>query len=149
MGGAEFLAPLRHNEAKLEYARGNLAAARQAIREAIEIALATPAVIHWLHPLPEAARLLEENEVEELLERVRGVPSFPVGDAERAEAEGIVKRDASRSREAAAMYQSLAMPYEEARCRIDAGELERARALIEEFGFSEGPLGRALAVAAA
>ena len=75
------------------------------------------------------------------------VRSFPMGDAQRAEAEGVVKRDEGRSREAALIYEALAMPYEEARCRIDAGELERAREIIERYPFADGPLGRALAAA--
>ena len=62
IGGAEFLAPLRREEAELEHVRGNLAAARQAIREATEIAFSTPAVIHWLHLLPAAARLLDAKD---------------------------------------------------------------------------------------
>jgi hypothetical protein len=31
------------------------------------------------------------------------------------------------------------------RCRLEAGELDRARELIEQFGFERGPLGDRLA----
>jgi hypothetical protein len=33
------------------------------------------------------------------------------------------------------------MPYQEARCRLEAGELERARELVDGFGLGAGPVG--------
>jgi hypothetical protein len=35
-------------------------------------------------------------------------------------------------------------PYEEAACRLEAGELDRARELIDRYGLGEGPLGARL-----
>jgi hypothetical protein len=37
------------------------------------------------------------------------------------------------------------MPYEEARCRISAGDLASARELAERHGFQNGPLAEAIA----
>jgi hypothetical protein len=57
--------------------------------------------------------------------------------------------DPEHLREAADLYESIGLTYEAARCLIDAGELDRARELVERFGLGEGPLGAALAAAAA
>src|SRR6266540_3126517 len=149
IGGAEFLAKMLAIEAELERARGNLAAARQAIQEAVEVAFATPSRGHCLALLPEAARLLPPDEVDALLDQLRDVPSFPLADARRADAEGLARSDPGRLREAADLYQSTGLAYEAARCLIDAGELDRARVLVERFGLGEGPLGTALAGATA
>jgi adenylate cyclase len=143
IGGSEFLARVLHEEAELELARGN-EAARQAIREAIEVTLANPSRSHALLLLPMAARLLSPEDVQFLFERVRDLPSWPFYDAVRAEADGLVG-DRERSREAASLYQSIEMPYEAARCLLDAGDVEQTRALVERHGFAVGPLGSRLA----
>jgi hypothetical protein len=77
-----------HTEAELELARGNEAAARQAIREAIEVTLANPSRAHALLMLPIAARLLPPEDVQFLFDRVRDLPSWPFYDAVRAREPG-------------------------------------------------------------
>jgi hypothetical protein len=62
----------------------------------------------------------------------------------RAEAIGTVGGDRHRLREAARLYRECELPYECARCLLDAGELEQARELIERHGFGSGPLGARL-----
>jgi hypothetical protein len=148
IGGAEYLAKSLATEAELERARGNLAAARQAIQEAVEVGFASPARGQCLALVPEAARLLPPEETERLLDQLRDVPSYLLADAVRAEAEGCARSDPVRLREAAAHYESIGLAYEAARCLIDAGELAPARELVERFGLGEGPLGSALAAAA-
>jgi class 3 adenylate cyclase/tetratricopeptide (TPR) repeat protein len=140
LGGAEFLGPVLRSEASLEAARGNHAAARQAIREAIEMALDEAASYHVVATLPTAVRLLGPDECRRLLDFVEDTPSYSFADAHKAEANAVVEQDPARSREAAELYRDLEMPYEEARCRVDAGELERARELARQFGFEHGPL---------
>lgn len=145
LGGSEFLARLLHEEAELESARGNEAAARQALREASGVTLANPSRTHALLLLPMASRLLSPNEVAPLLERVADLPSWPLYDAVRAETDGVLRDDPEPLREAAAIYRALSMPYDAARCFLDAGELEQARELVERHGFAAGPLGARLA----
>jgi tetratricopeptide (TPR) repeat protein len=145
LGGSEFLARLLHQEAELETARGNEAAARQALREATGVTLANPSRTHALLLLPMATRLLSADEVAPLLERVGDLPSWPLYDAVRAEADGVLRDDPEPLREAAAIYRALSMPYDAARCLLDAGELEQARELVERHGFTAGPLGARLA----
>ncbi len=91
-----------------------------------------------------AARLLPPEDVQFLFDRVRDLPSWPFYDAVRAEADGLVG-DRERLREAAALYQSIEMPYEAARCLLDAGDVEQTRELVERHGFAAGPLGSRLA----
>src|SRR5207247_1566518 len=124
---------------------GNEASARQAIRESIEITLANPSRAHAALLLPSAARLLPANEVEPLLDRVRDLSSCAGWDALRAEASGLLTGDSIRLREAASLFLDCEMPYEAARCLLDAGDLEQARELIERHGFGAGPLGARLA----
>jgi hypothetical protein len=95
--------------------------------------------------LPMASRLLSTDEVEPLLERVESLPSWPLFDACRAEANGLLQGDRERVREAAALYLSIDMPYEAARCLLDVGDVEQARELVERHGFAAGPLGSRLA----
>jgi class 3 adenylate cyclase/tetratricopeptide (TPR) repeat protein len=147
IGGAEYLAQALGLEAELEAARGNLAAARQAAREAADIALATPSAAEWIRVLPVAARLLPPEGTLEILERLQDYPSYAFVDARRAEAEGLAHGDPDRSRAAAELFRELRMPYDEARCRIEAGEHARAQDLIERLGVAEGPLARALVLA--
>jgi adenylate cyclase len=144
LGGSEFLARLLADEAELELARGNEASARQAIREATQIALANPSRVHPVLLLPSAARLLPADEIAPLLERVDDLSACAAWDAMRAEAIGTVGGDRHRLREAARLYRECELPYECARCLLDAGELEQARELIERHGFGSGPLGARL-----
>jgi class 3 adenylate cyclase/tetratricopeptide (TPR) repeat protein len=144
LGGAEFLGGTLAIVAWLEHSMGNLASARQAIEEAVGICFATPAREHWLRVLPAAARMLPPVEVAALLDRAHGSAATPMAEARLAEAEGLARRDGEASHRAADIYRSMQMPYEEARCRLDAQELGRARELIDAYGFGDGPLGCAL-----
>jgi adenylate cyclase len=136
--GAEFLGQLLGTEAELEAARGNTAAARQALREALGLALEEKGA-HVLPLLPLAARLLPAEEAARALEQARQLPAYSLGEAYAAEAEAILAGDADRFPAVADRYRALEMPYEEARCRISAGDLARAREVIETFGFGGGP----------
>jgi tetratricopeptide (TPR) repeat protein len=141
LGGNEFLALGLLLETNLERARGNLNAARQAIAEAADMVLETPAVWHVAIILEAAARLLPKERVEKLLDRVRPAATDPSFQALVAEAEGLLSGDRERFERAAEIYASLEMPYAEARCRLEAGELDRAREIIERYGLGDGPLG--------
>jgi tetratricopeptide (TPR) repeat protein len=133
IGGSEFLGQFLREEAELERSRGNDAAARQALREAVEIAVDED-VIHVIPMLPTAARVLPREETERLIERVRDLPSTPLRDALRAEAEAVLTQDAGRFLEAAALYRDVEMPYEEARCLAAAGDADGAAAIYERLG---------------
>ena len=133
IGGSEFLGQFLREEAELERSRGNDAAARQALREAVEIAVDED-VIHVIPMLPTAARVLPREETERLIERVRDLPSTPLRDALRAEAEAVLTQDAGRFLEAAALYRDVEMPYEEARCLAAAGDVEGSTAISERLG---------------
>jgi len=133
IGGSEYLGQALLAEAGLELARGNAAAARQALREAVEIAAEEDAS-HLLLMAPTAARLLPREETERLLDRVRSLPSLPLNDAYRAEAEAILTEDDARFREAAELYRLVEMPYEEARCLAAAGDERAAAEIYERLG---------------
>jgi adenylate cyclase len=143
LGGNEFLALCLRLEADLELARGNINAARLAIQEALDVVLATPAVWHVLELLLPTAQLLPER-AEALLERVRPAVRDPAFQATVEEAEGVLYGDRDRFAGAAEIYRSFDVPYREARCRLEAGDLERARELIRRFGLENGPLGARL-----
>jgi adenylate cyclase len=150
LGSAEYLGMVLEVVARLEHARGNLAAARQCVREASDLVASTSAWEMWLRLMPTAARLLPADEARALLERIPPVPPSAMSDARLAEALALVSGgDRERSRHAADLYRDLELPFEEAQCRIDAGELDRAREIAERFGFGAGPLGAALAAAGA
>jgi adenylate cyclase len=144
LGGGEFLAPALLRQAEFEAAQGNDAAARQAVTEAVRIVFDTPSVGHWFHSLVPAAGLLPDLQVKELIERTREHSRYPAQEARLGEAEARLTRDLEGLGKAADQYAELEMPYEEARCRLEAGELDRARELIDRFGLQEGPLGARL-----
>jgi hypothetical protein len=144
LGGNEFLSLGLLLETNLERARGNLNAARHAIAEAADMVLETPTVWHVAAILESAARLLPKERVEELLDRVRPAARDPSFAVLVAEAEGVLSGEPERFKTAADIYTSLEMPYAEARCRLGAGELNRARELIERYGLQDGPLGARL-----
>ncbi len=141
LGGAEFLSMLLNREAELEHARGNLASARQAAEEAAELVTSVPALSHLIDLLPVAARVLPEDGVGALLDRVRPHLRDSSWEAVVAEAEGWLRGDPSSFARAAELYGSLELPYEEARCRLEAGDVDRARDVIKKFGLENGPLG--------
>jgi tetratricopeptide (TPR) repeat protein len=131
LGGSDFLGWALSIEADLELSRGNGAAARQAMREAAEL-LADAG--HVAPLLPTAARLLPVGEVEPLLDRLRSLPSQPLNDAYRTEAEAVLTGDNARFLEAAALYRKVEMPFEEARCLAAAGHEDAAAEIYERLG---------------
>ena len=141
LGGAEFLAPALVIEASLDEASGTMASARQTLSEAIDIVLATPTVIHLVPLLAPCARLLPADRVNPAIERVRTVSGNPVAAAAIAEAQAWMQRTATAFSDAARHYLDMKTPYEEARCQLEAGNLERARELITGFRLEKGPLG--------
>jgi adenylate cyclase len=143
LGGNEFLALCLRLESELEAARGNLNAAKQAVEEALDVVLATPAVWHLLELLVPTADLLPER-ARDLLDRVRPAVRDPAFQAKVDEAEGVLLADRDRFARAADVYRSFGMPYREARCRLEAGDLDLARQLIKRFGLENGPLGARL-----
>ncbi len=144
LGGAEFLSLTLNMEAELEWARGNVAAARQAMAEAADVVLAPPTVWHVIQLLALAARLLLPERVRELLDRVRPAIQDPSWEAVFTEAEAVLEADPARFARAADLYASLELPYQEARCRLEAGELERAAEIIGKLGVENGPVGARL-----
>lgn len=144
VGGAEFLSRFLRGQAELEEARGNLAAARQAMEEAVQIVFETPSTGHWFMVLPQAARLLPKEEATILMDRVAGRAKHRAFEANVIEAEGYLTQNDELLRKAADMYRSFELPYEEARCRLEAGEPDRAREIIERYGLHDGPLGALL-----
>ena len=130
LGGSEYLGQALVAEAELELARGNAAAARLSLREAVELATDED-VTHLFPMLPAAARLLAPEEVRLILERVSGLPPIPVTEAQRREAEAVLAGEPALFVDVAASYHEVEMPYEEARCLAAAGD-ERAAAAIYE-----------------
>jgi tetratricopeptide (TPR) repeat protein len=133
IGGSEYLGPALLGEAELELARGNEAAARQALLEAVDIA-AEEDVAHVLPLIPTAARLLPKKDVEALLERVSALSPLPLNEAQRTEATARITGDADRFREAASLYAAVEAPYEEAQCLAAAGDVDAAVAIFERLG---------------
>jgi adenylate cyclase len=147
MGGSEFLAPSLIEEAQLEEARGNPAAARQAAAEAVSVVLDTPTLQHGFGILVPAVYLLPPVETAAFRKRLAGLRDHPSQVAVLTEAEAIVQNDPSLFGSAADLYASLGLPYQEARARLGAGDLDVARQIIERFGLEEGPLGARLRAA--
>lgn len=144
IGGGEFLTPALVVEASLDEAQGNIASARQILGEAINIVLATPSLIHLAPPLAPGARLLPADRVKPVVERARPASGSPMVAAAVAEAEAWLSRTPAAFTEAARQYADMKMPYQEARCRLEAGNLGRARELITQFRLEKGPLGARL-----
>jgi adenylate cyclase len=132
VGGTEFLGQALVGEAELELVRGNAAAARQALREAVEMA-AEEDVGHLVQMLPLAARLLPDEDARELLERAREFPSIPVNDACRVEADAVLRNDRARFLDAAQLYREVEMPWEEGRCLAAGGDASAATAIYERL----------------
>ncbi|MGH9167493.1 MAG: adenylate/guanylate cyclase domain-containing protein [Acidimicrobiia bacterium] len=148
MGGSEYLAPNLIEEALLEEARGNPAAARQAAAEAVSVVLDTPSLQHGFRILVPVVYLLPPEETAPFRQRLAALRDHPSQVAILTEAGSIVQGDRSLFAQAADLYGALDLPYQEARARLGAGDLERARRIIERFGLEEGPLGARLRAAA-
>ncbi len=147
MGGPEYLGASLALEAELEVARGNVAAARQAAKDARSYLITAPSQVEWLSFLEIGVQLLPRDEVIEMLDSLGEVGAEVGPRAGLAEVRATLEGDAVGARRAADLYREAKMPYQEARCRVAAGELERARELVERFGFSDGPVGSALSSA--
>lgn len=143
VGGGMFVAPARAIGTELEEARGNRASARLELRDALEVAMETPSLVHALHCVVPAARIAGRGAAA-LLDRLRGLPPHPSFAARLREAEGHLGAGTAAFLEAADLYAGLALPYEEIRCRLEAGQLDRAAVAIERFGVQDGPLGARL-----
>jgi len=141
VGGAEFLSPVLLVESELEQARGNRAAAANTLEEAVELCTSTPAFVYLFRVLAPVARLLPRERASELLDVVRDRVHHDAQRAPVREAEAIIAGDRKLFERPAELYAKLELPYHEARCRLEGGELDRARELIERFGFQDGPLG--------
>ncbi|HEX9095094.1 MAG TPA: adenylate/guanylate cyclase domain-containing protein [Candidatus Dormibacteraeota bacterium] len=144
IGGGEYLTPALVVEASLDEAQGNIASARQILGEAIAIVLETPSLVHLAPPLAPAARLLPAKQVAPLIERADMASSNPAMAAVVAEAKAWLSRTPAAFAEAARHYADMKMPYQEAGCQLGAGNLVRARELIDRFGLEKGPLGARL-----
>ena len=124
IGGPELLSRVLVVEAELEEGRGNRAAACQAADAA-----------------PVSVRLLPAERSSALVDRLRPYVAHPAFEARVAEADGWLRGDAAASARAADLHASFGAVCDEARCRLAAGQLERARELIEGHGLEAGPLG--------
>ncbi|MBA3551494.1 MAG: hypothetical protein H0W27_01300 [Actinobacteria bacterium] len=142
IGGTMFLPTALLAEAELEEARSNRAAARNAVVEVLSIVVDTSAFTQQFRAVVPAARLLPRREVRPLLRRLRDRATHDAFRARLAEAQGIVEGDERRTREAATLYESLRLPYQEARCLIELGDLEAAAGILRRFGLEDGPLGQ-------
>ncbi len=143
-GGGDFLGRFLAAEVELEETRGNRAAARQVVEEAVALIFANPSVMHHVYVVAAAARLLPREQAEGLLVRVRQRARHPAQEAPLRMAEGYLAGNPESFREAAGLYRKLELPYEEAWCRLEAGERDRATEIIERFDLQEGPLGARL-----
>lgn len=144
IGGSEFLSPALVIQASLDEAQGSIASASQILSEAIDIVLATPSLIHLGPPLPPSSRLLSGDRVKPLIERARRASGNPIVAAAIAEAQAWLTRAPSDFADTARRYAEMKMPYQEARCLLEAGNLGRARELISRFRLEKGPLGARL-----
>lgn len=94
-----------------------------------------------------AARLLPVFMTERLLDHVASVKPHAAFDAPRLEARGILSSERATFVDAARVYDSLGLRYEQARCLLAAGDRSAAAAVIETIGASKGPLGVLLGLA--
>jgi adenylate cyclase len=141
IGGPELLSRVLVVEAELEEGRGNLAAAQQAAAAALDVVLDDFSAVHAGHVIPVAVRLLPADRASALVERMRPYVGHPAFEARVAEADGWLRRDAAASARAADLHASFGAVCDEARCRLAAGQLDRAWELIERHGLEAGPLG--------
>ncbi|MBA2443850.1 MAG: AAA family ATPase [Nocardioidaceae bacterium] len=145
LGGDDFLAPVLVAEADLQEALRNFAAARQAMLEAVEITQETGGAAETAFAvLTAGARILDKQQVAGLWERLSAAESPAANNCRRLETEAWLASDANLFRNAAELYGALELPYEEARCSLEAGDIDRARALMDELGVGNGPLGARL-----
>jgi tetratricopeptide (TPR) repeat protein len=144
VGGGDFLGRTLVYVAELEEAQGNAAAARQTVEEAVDLVLALQAVVQRASVLPLAARLLPREAAGDLVTKVAPLARHEAHQTFLRTAEAYLTGDVDAFRRAAELCQQFELPYEEARCRLEAGDLDRARELIERYGLQDGPLGARL-----
>jgi hypothetical protein len=144
VGGGGFLGRVLVGVAELEETQGNLAAARQTLAEAVDTVFGLQSVYARFYLPPLAARLLPAERVERLLEELRPLARHGEQEASLRMAEAELRGDRDAFREAAELYRGLELPFEEAQCRLEAGDHDRAREIIEKLGLHEGPLGARL-----
>jgi ATP/maltotriose-dependent transcriptional regulator MalT len=143
LGGTEFLLQALAVEVELEWARGNLAAAGQSLTEAMDVVLSSSTIVHGIYILVSAAAL-KAARVPELLARFRTGGTDAAFQGPLAEAEAWLSGDREGFAEAADLYGSLELPYQEARASLEAGQLDRAESIIQRLGLENGPLGARL-----
>ncbi|HEX9890953.1 MAG TPA: AAA family ATPase, partial [Actinomycetota bacterium] len=139
VGGAEFLSWMLTLEGELEMARGNRAAAGQALEQALDIVVPTPSVGHLLHVLVPSA-MAGASRTGEVLERCRAASRHPAHECRILEAEGWLSGDPEAFARAAEVYASLELPFQEARSWLGAGREDRAEPLIQRFGLAASAL---------
>jgi tetratricopeptide (TPR) repeat protein len=144
LGGDDFLAPVLVAEADLQEALGNFAAARQAIMEAVDIIHATGGAAETAFAVLTAGARILDQQVAPLWERLRSGEPPAAYHCRLLETEAWMTSDPTLFRKAAELYKELELPYEESRCRLEAGDTDRARALVERLGVHDGPLGARL-----
>jgi adenylate cyclase len=143
-GGSLFLAPALAAESELEQARGNREDAQSAISEAAEIVMGSGAITHALRILFAAGQALPRNRAEQLLTWGRRfAPRHEGFEAHLLELDALIHQDSRAFASAARLYERLQLPYQEARCLIEAGDIGRAEAIVKRFGLQDGPLGNA------
>jgi hypothetical protein len=144
MGGSMFLAPVLTASGELQAAMGRPGLARDLVEEAARLAFGSPAVPHWFRVIVPAARLLPPQQAEEYLDRIRSYPDQPWFAACRTEAAAVIGSDRALFKEAASLYESLELPYQTARCLLDAGEVDRGGDLAARYQLMDGPLASGL-----
>jgi tetratricopeptide (TPR) repeat protein len=143
VGGTEFLARLLIDIAELQEALGNSIVARSHANEALALLRNASSLFHVVLLLPAIAQLLPD-EAPNLIARCKPAARHNSWRACLVEAEGWIGHDVQTFHEAADVYEGLHSPYDEARCRLQAGDIDRGAQLVETYGLQEGPLGRNL-----
>ena len=72
------------------------------------------------------------------------LPHHPSFEARLTEADALLGEDQALFARAADLYRSFGAAIDEARCRLEARDLERAGELIRQCGIEGGPLGSRL-----
>jgi class 3 adenylate cyclase/tetratricopeptide (TPR) repeat protein len=141
-GGSMFKPLALCLDAELQEARRNRAAASLAAAEAMAAVADVTAVTHQLPTLVVASRHLPADEVRPLFERVGPHLQEPGLRAAAREVQWHLDGDRAALVEAAELYAGLHEPYQEARCRRELGEHERADEIVRTYGLEAGPAGR-------
>jgi ATP/maltotriose-dependent transcriptional regulator MalT len=142
IGGPELLSRVLVVEAELEEGRGNMAAAQQAAAAAVDVVTEDFSAVYAGQVVPVAVRLLAADRASALVDLLRPYAAHPAFEARVAEADGVLRGDVASSARAADLHASFGAVCDEARCRLEAGQLDRARQLIEGHGLEAGPLGK-------